>query len=125
MEPSLELINELSELCGIVPDYWDVFGTNHVTPPKTKRAILRAMNVTVDSVEGLQREINERKGRPWNRLLEPVKVMSAKEQPLFLPLHLPLKEGEEDGLSLTWSIAGERGRKFLPILSRRDWIRFL
>src|SRR5512139_129455 len=129
MEPSRSLVNELSELCGIAPDYWDVFGTNHVTSFETKKAILRAMQVKVGSVEEIRREIRERKGRPWNRFIEPVKVVSAREQPFCLPIYLPLKEGEDEGLSLSWSVVDETGRKERSSLSggalelkERQWI---
>jgi hypothetical protein len=32
------LINELAELCGIIPGYWDIFGNKHITPIETKKA---------------------------------------------------------------------------------------
>jgi hypothetical protein len=31
-----DLIHELSELCGIVSEYWDILGKKHITPAETK-----------------------------------------------------------------------------------------
>lgn len=110
MPESKELISELADLCGIIPDYWDILGTRHWASPETKTAILRAMRINVDSVECVQREIAERKGRPWNRLLEPVQVISVTAQPAAISLSIPLEEGLERSLTISWTILDEMGR---------------
>lgn len=106
-----ELINELSELCGIVPEYWDIFGKRHVIPVETKRAILRAMKLRVDSINGIIKEINERKYKPWKNSIEPVYVISVNEQPLRIPVYIPIPEGKENKLSLSWCIEDENRQR--------------
>jgi hypothetical protein len=56
-----ELIRELSELCGILPEYWDIFGKKHTTSLDTKKAVLRVMNLKIDSADDIAKEIKERK----------------------------------------------------------------
>lgn len=106
-----ELINELSELCGILPEYWDIFGKKHIIPVETKKAVLRAMEVKIDSIEEIKDEINKRKYSPWNKILEPVYIFSENNQPVLITIHFPLVEGKEDGLSIMWSIIDENNTK--------------
>ena len=108
------LINELSELCGIVPEYWDISGKKHITSLETKKAILRAMRLKVDSVEDIVKEINERKYKPWKNLIEPVYVISVNDQPLQIPVYIPIREGEEKKLILSWSIENEKNPPLPP-----------
>lgn len=112
------LINELADLCGIVPEYWDIFGNKHITSIETKRAILKAMNLNIDSIEDTEKEINERKARQWNRFIEPVNVISVNDQPLTIPVYIPANEGQESRLSLSWTIKDESGQKAEFMLSK-------
>lgn len=102
-----ELINELSDLCGILPDYWDIFGRKHITSIETKKAVLRSMRVNIDSIDAIKDEINRRKYYPWNNIIEPVYIFSENNQPVFIPVYLPLAEGQESELSIVWSITAE------------------
>lgn len=102
-----ELIHELAGLCGIVPEYWDSFGTQHIASIETKKAILKAMGMDLDSAEGIEHEIRELRKRPWNRVVEPVIAISVNQQPFELPLYLPLNEGEEQKLTISWSVEDE------------------
>lgn len=106
-----ELINELAELCGIVPAYWDIFGNKHITPIETKKAILKAMKLDIDSDESIKNEIYAQKAHPWNRFAEPVKVISVNAQPFKISIHVPVEEREEDRVSISWSIRNEKGQK--------------
>jgi 4-alpha-glucanotransferase len=106
-----ELINELSELCGIIPEYWDIFGNKHVTPIETKKAILKAMKLDIYSDESIKNEIYAQKARPWNRFLEHVKVISVNEQPFKISIHVPVEEREEDKIHISWSFKNEEGKK--------------
>lgn len=112
-----DLIDELSGLCGIVPEYWDVFGIRHVASPETRQAILRAMGMNIDSTEGLSGEIRRLRGRPWNHFVEPVKVISVHDQPFSLPVFVPVPEGEERRLSFSWSVEDEQGKRLEYLLS--------
>lgn len=111
MQPSDELINELADICGIVPEYWDIFGNKHITPIETKKAILKAMKLNIDSDESIKNEIYAQKARPWNRFVEPVRVMSANNQPFKISIHVPVEEREEDKVYISWSIKNEEGQK--------------
>ncbi len=120
------LINELSELCGIIPDYWDILGTQHWASPATKRAILRGMGIAIDDEGAVQREISVRRGRPWNRLIEPVHVISVSAQPAEISLNLPVSPESVPGLSLDITIQDERGQTcscLVPV--RRSFLRII
>jgi 4-alpha-glucanotransferase len=111
MQPSDELINKLSDICGIIPEYWDIFGNKHITPIETKKAILKSMKLNIDSDEDIKNEMYAQKARPWNRLVEPVRVISVNEQPLKISIHVPVEEREEDRVSISWSIRNEEDQK--------------
>ncbi|MFH0813629.1 MAG: 4-alpha-glucanotransferase [Pseudomonadota bacterium] len=124
-----ELINELSALCGIIPEYWDIFGKKHIIFVETKKAVLRAMKLKIESVENIIEEINERKYRPWKSFIEPVHVISVNDQPLKIPIYIPIEESKENELSLSWSIEDENGKRneFMIIgeaitVSEQQWI---
>jgi len=106
-----ELINELADLSGIIPEYWDIFGSKHITPIETKKAILKSMKLNINSEESIKNEIYAQKARPWNRFLEPVKVISVNEQPFKISIHVPVEEREEDKVYISWSIRNEEGKK--------------
>lgn len=110
------LIGELSELCGILPEYWDIFGKRHITSIETKKAILLAMKLpdlafNTGSAEDIAREISEQRKKPWKDFVEPGHVISVNSQPLTIPVYIPIKEGDEDKIILSWSIEDEKGHK--------------
>ena len=115
-----ELIHELSELCGILPEYWDISGKKHITSIKTKKSILRSINLKIDSIDAILAEINKRKWQPWKNIMESVYVISAHDQPLKIPLYLPIKEGDESKLAISWSLENESGQKDTFMLSGQD-----
>jgi 4-alpha-glucanotransferase len=106
-----DLINKLSELCGVVQEYLDIYGKKHKTPLKTKKDILRAMRLDVDSADDIAKEIDHRKWRPWQSVIEPVHILSVNDQPLTIPVYIPLNQGEEAELVVTWSIEEEDKKK--------------
>ncbi len=71
-----EMINELSGLCGILPEYWDIFGKLHTTTIETKQAMLRAMKMHIESDADISKTIKDLKNRPWKDFVEPVFVIS-------------------------------------------------
>ncbi len=105
------LINELSELCGIFPEYWDIFGKKHVTSVETKKAILMSMKLKIDSAEDIKKEIYERIWKQWKSFIEPVHIKSVNDQPITIPVYIPVKDGEEAKLTIVWSIENETGQK--------------
>jgi 4-alpha-glucanotransferase len=106
-----DLINELSELCGIVPEYWDILGKRHITTIETKKALLKAMKIKIDSEEDLLNEINKRRWKQWKIFVEPVHVKSVNEQPIKIPVFIPIQEGDEKKLRLSWEIESEDGKR--------------
>lgn len=114
-----ELIDELAGLCGIVPEYWDIFGNKHITSYETKRAILRSMGLKIDSEGDIRNEIDKIKNRPWNRFLEPVKVITEKDQPFRIPIHVFVEDGCKE-FDISWSIEDEEGRCDEYFLSADD-----
>jgi len=105
-----ELISELSELCGIVPEYWDTFGVRHKAPVETKKSILTAMGLRIATPEDLYAEIEKKRHRPWNVSLDPVKVILSTEQPLVLTVHVPIREGEEQSIVFKCALEDESGQ---------------
>ncbi len=102
-------INELAELYGILPGYWDIFGTWHAITPEAKKAILTAMKLKVDTVDDIEKEVYEKKTKVWRSHLAPIYVISEHEQPLSCPLFIPVKEGAEGRLSVSCSMKDEQG----------------
>lgn len=115
-----ELINELSELCGVVNEYYDIFGNKHITTIETKKAALRAMRLNVDSPDELQRAIEGRRIRPWKNFVEPVKVISVNDQPFTISVYIPVEENAQASLTLRCSIESEDGKKEGFTLSGSD-----
>lgn len=120
MQPSDEIINELAELCGIIPEYWDIFGNKHITTIETKKAILKAMKLDIDSDESIKKNIDAKKTYPWNRFIEPIKVISVNEQPFKISIYAPVEEGEEGEIYISWIIRNEEGKKDEFILSQDE-----
>ncbi len=97
-------VDELAALLGVEAQYYDIWGNLHTTPLETKKAIVGAMGVKSPSSA-----LRERKLRPWNRLIEPVLVVSVNDQPSSLPIHFPLEESREDDVVLHIRFGGEGG----------------
>jgi len=105
-----EMINELSGLCGILPQYWDIFGKLHIATVEAKLSMLRAMKMHIESADDIAKEINERKTRPWKGFTEPVFVVSVNARPLKIPVYIPVRNGEEGNLVFTCVIEDENKR---------------
>jgi 4-alpha-glucanotransferase len=106
-----DLIEELAEHCGIIPEYWDILGNRHVAPLHSKREILRAMRINVDSADDVQSETDRLRWEPWKGFLDPVHVLSSREFPVTVPLYLPLATREIPRVSITWSVEFEDGKR--------------
>lgn len=109
MKSRYDLINELSWLCGIVPEYWDIFGNRYEASQATKEAILRAMKINIDTEQEIAEAIAKMYDKQWLSFIEPVKVFSVNSQPLVLSLFVPVNPGEESSLFFYCRIEGEDG----------------
>ncbi len=104
-----DLINELSWLCGIVPEYWDIFGNRYEASQDTKEAILRAMRIKIDTEQEISEAIANIYNKQWLSFIEPVKVLSINNQPFVLSLFIPVSPGDEGRLVIYCRIEGEDG----------------
>jgi 4-alpha-glucanotransferase len=93
------LLDRAAALCGIEPEYWDIFGKHHVTTTPGKQAILRAMGWAVESGDELERSLAEHARREWRRLA-PATIVALETDEVDLPLHLPA-EGLGDAVTIT------------------------
>ncbi|MEW6068662.1 MAG: 4-alpha-glucanotransferase [Nitrospirota bacterium] len=129
MQPYDELIDELSKIYEIIPEYWDISGKSHETSLETKKAILRSMKLKIGSAKELTKEINEYKWKSWKNFIEPVYIVSVNSLPFTIPLYIPIKDGDERRLSISLSIKNEQGREHKSIfegdaiiISEVQWI---
>jgi 4-alpha-glucanotransferase len=102
-----ELINELSYICGIVPEYWDIFGGRHETSVETKKAILASMGVKTGTSAELSNELEKRRLRPWNVFIDPAFVILHSEQPILITVHVPVRKGDESSISFRCALEDE------------------
>ncbi len=111
MEQFDHLIDELAGMAGIIPEYYDIFGTKHIASIESKKAILSAMGLRVGTAEDVLREIEKMRTGPWLSLLDPVTVISVQSQPYYLPMYLAAPEGKEQGTEIRLSLEDEQGKR--------------
>lgn len=100
------LLDELSLLMGIVPEYYDIWGVLHKASPPTKKAVLSAMGVETGSEDALMREIQRLK---TPKFAEPAKVTGEAEGPAVFILNVPCLEGGEERIKVVWRVEDEYG----------------
>ncbi len=111
MKSKSELIDELASLCGIVLEYWDIFGNRYEASQSTKEAILRSMGFKIESNEDIAEEIKKIHLKDWMSYIEPVKVLSVNNQPFHISVYIPLEEFEEENLNINFAIVDEEGKR--------------
>jgi 4-alpha-glucanotransferase len=84
-----EALDKAAETWGIQPDYWDIWGKHHITPPETKRAILQSLGIEAGSKEQLDVAAEEHSRREWSRLVPPSLVISESQRPRVFAANLP------------------------------------
>ncbi|HWR50245.1 MAG TPA: 4-alpha-glucanotransferase [Bryobacteraceae bacterium] len=122
-------------LWGTEPEYGDTWGKVHITPDETKKGILKALGVPVETREALDRAVEERLTREWDRLTPPVAVIGASAFGRGFPVHLPEELANaaltvelkwEDGGTARRTIAvGELKDDAYMSIGRRNWVRKL
>lgn len=80
-----ELVDRLAPLCGIEPEYIDIWGNHHRTSLETKLAILKALGLETRNEESLRGELSNLEEK---RFLEPVLVRTQKELSKGFPIYL-------------------------------------
>ncbi|HVX67183.1 MAG TPA: 4-alpha-glucanotransferase [Bryobacteraceae bacterium] len=84
-----EALERAARLWGIEPEYTDTWGKRHVTTPEIQRAILAALGVAVSTTEELDRAVEQRLCRDWDRMLPNVLVAGESEWADGVPLAVP------------------------------------
>ncbi len=108
--PAQARLDELSDRFGIVSDYHDIFGQRHVTSADTKRAILGAMGVKVETEEDVARELAESQDAVWRTPCDPVLVCRMEEERAKTwSFRMPAKADEDQALRIEWTIQDENG----------------
>ncbi len=83
------LLDRTASLLGVEPEFWDIWGNLHVTPPETKTAIVGALGVPCENAQQLEEALAAREREEWSSLARPTIVLSAGARPLEFPLHVP------------------------------------
>ena len=101
------LLARLAERVGIVAEYHDIAGTLHLTSDDTRRAILTAMGLTVDSTASLTQALREWDEAPWQRPCDPVRILRDEDTGAPLSCYLALEDGKEQSVTVEWQLRDE------------------
>ena len=101
-------LERAATLWGIVPSFWDIFGTRHITTPDIAKAILGSMGVPVESLESIDRAVEERICEDWKRLVPATLVVSTPLTEIMLSV-----PGEWAAGIVSWEISTETGSRFV------------
>lgn len=107
--PVEALVEELARMHGILPEYWDIFGTRHITTTDTKKSVLEAMHVKTGTEQEIAEEIAAARARMQQRVLPPVAVCSVNKQPLVISAHFPATAGVLHSQLLRGELTDENG----------------
>jgi (1->4)-alpha-D-glucan 1-alpha-D-glucosylmutase len=84
-------LDALCRLCGIQPQYHDIWGKAHDIKPDTVRAFVRAMGIDLEQV-GIDGAIARLEAEPWRRPLASVQVIRQGDNERAVCLRLPEDE---------------------------------
>ncbi len=84
-----QALDRAADLCGIEPQFRDIFGRLHVAPAPTKRAIVEALGMAAGTKQDLENAIAKHEKAAIARILPPCLVVSASE-PLRIPVRVPV-----------------------------------
>ena len=104
-----ELLDALSDRFGIIQEYEDNLGNRQRTSPETKRAILQAMGVSVLTGEELRREVTALDAAVWQRVCDPVLVVTVGGPARTWAIRLPVQRDAEASVRVTWEVRDESG----------------
>lgn len=101
-----ETLAQLAELCGILPEYQDLWGHSHACSDETRRALLGAMRVAAGSEAELGAALEALASKEVRAMLPPVLVVGEAAAGLELPAWLPESAA---GKALVWRLRLENG----------------
>ncbi len=104
-----ELLRQLAERYGIASEYHDIWGQRHETSVQTRRAILEAMGLRVESADGLRRALADCADAPWRQACDPAQVVRADEPAGRWSVRMPAQEEEDLSIVLSWDVRDEAG----------------
>lgn len=121
-----DLLDQLCERCGVLPEYRDIWGNAHHTSDAAKRALLAAMGVAANTEDEIARSLHGFERREWERPLSPVQVVREAARPHRVAISLP---AAEEQLTYCWCLRRESGAEergeFSPFaleeVGRRDF----
>ncbi|MDX9715074.1 MAG: 4-alpha-glucanotransferase [Dissulfurispiraceae bacterium] len=101
-----ELINRLAELCGIISEYWDIFGSRNVADTESKKSALNGMGFRTGSSDEIEKEIYSLTSAAAERFMEPVYILPAESPTLCIYVQIPLPH-EDQSISFDWILRSE------------------
>lgn len=81
-----EALNHAAQHCGIEPEFWDIFGRQHITADSTKRAIVEALGIPAGSKQEIEAALRKLDEERASSLVEGCRVASVHQQPILLPV---------------------------------------
>ena len=83
-------LEQLADLVGILPDYYDIWGNHHPASDKTRRGLLEAMAIPAGDSAEVETAIHAWQQRHWHQALPPV-LVEAAGQAIRITVCLPAK----------------------------------
>ncbi len=105
-----QLLDDLARAYGIADHYVDIWGTRHEASEATKRAILTAMGVPVNSRAEREAALASLHARYWCRVCDPVWVLRGDHSDAAWSLRVRSREDQDRAWTIRWSLATEDGR---------------
>ncbi len=110
-----QALDRAAKVWGIEPSYGDTWGRVHVTSPETKKGILRALGISPETKEDLDRAVEQRLAREWGRLAPPVAVIGTAAFTEGFPVYLPERHaGGPVSIEIRWEQGGVERRTLAP-----------
>ncbi|HUW29281.1 MAG TPA: malto-oligosyltrehalose synthase [Sulfuriferula sp.] len=101
-----DLLDQLCSLCGVLPQYSDIWGNVHHTSDAIKRALLAAMGLAVENDEQIAAALHGFERRNWEHPLPPVQVVRETARPYRIVISLPVSE---EKWNYRWCLRRESG----------------
>jgi 4-alpha-glucanotransferase len=100
-------LERLTELAGIEPDYWDIWGNYHPVSAESKRSLLRALGIRAENDAAIAASIRELEESPWCHPLPPVTVVR-EGGPASFPVTLP---ADDANIAIACEVTDEDGAR--------------
>ena len=118
-----QTVDELAEKVGILPEF-ETDGVVYPTSFETKKALLKALGYSVDTLQTAKKELQMILEKPFKRALPPVFVVSCEQKNIDIPVCMEVASASnvlkyeivfEDGEKLS----GEKNPADLPVLEKK------